>query len=118
MLGRNRVKQVMHSRLPPFERPRCQLPSCPSALEEPRPIHTEAQGAAGVLKVHCLTRCPRCATQYKGERMIGLGKQTRALEQSFHIYNDEDRVFLSSILAKYQQSPEKVAKINAMEVRG
>ena len=117
MLGRNRVKSVLETRLPPFDRPHCQVATCNSKLDEPRPILMESQGAAGVMTVHCLAKCPVCGSQYKGERRIGLGKQTRALEQDFHAFTDEDRAFVSEVLAKYQQDPSRLAKINAMKVR-
>lgn len=118
MLGRTRVKSVLDTRLPPFDRPRCQVSNCNSPLDEPRPILMESQGAAGVMTVHCLAKCPVCGAQYKGERRIGLGKKTRALEQDFHFFTDEDRAFVSGVLAKYQQDPARLAKINAMNVKG
>ena len=45
----------------------------------------------GVLIVHCLGVCERCGAEHKGERKVGLGKQTKALDQEFHLYNDADR---------------------------
>jgi len=118
MFGKQRVSNVMNTRLPAFERPLCLADGCTAKLDEPRPIHTESQGAPGVLRVHCLAKCPSCGAQYKGERLVGLGKKTRALEQSFHPYGEEDRQFVSLLLPKYQQQPDRLQKINEMPVNG
>ena len=118
MFGKQRVANAMNARLPSFERPACQTAGCVSKLDEPRPIMTEPQGAPGVLTVHCIARCPVCRAEYKGERMVGLGKRIRALEQSFHPYNDEDRQFVAEVLAKCQQQPGRVAQIKAMPING
>lgn len=117
MFGKQRITNAMHTRLPPFERPPCQADGCTAKLDEPRPFHTEPQGAPGVLLVHCLAKCPKCGAQYKGERHIALGKKTRALDQAFHPYSDEDRALVASLLPKYQQNPQKLEQIQSMPLK-
>lgn len=114
MFGKQLVSKVMNRRLPAFPKPACA--ACSQKLPEPRPFHTEQQGAPGVLTVHCLAACTHCGAKHKGTRNVGIGKVTRALDQEFHVYNDDDAALVRSLLPKYQQNPEKLANIEAMPV--
>ena len=112
-----RVAGALSQRLPPFETPTCEMEGCGSPLVDPRPILTEESGVRGMLRVHVLTRCPVCTAEYKGERIVKVGFRPTAVSQSFHLYNDDDRALVTSLLPKYMQSAEKLAEINAMPVK-
>lgn len=116
MFGKQRVANVMHKRLPSFPRPDCAKEGCDGKLQEPRPFHTEQQGALGVLKVHCLGICNSCGAHHAGVRNVGQGKATRALNQEFHLYGDDDKVFVESLLLKYQQNTPNLKHIQHMPV--
>ncbi len=90
MFAQRTLQKLLQQRLPSFERPLCQTGTCQSPLDEPRPIGVEGKEGEP-LKVHCLARCPICSAQYKGERMITVGRKgSKALQQEFHPYNDQD----------------------------
>jgi len=116
MFGKQRLARVMHKRLPSFPKPDCAAEGCTGKLLEPKDFHTEQQGAIGVLTVHCLAKCSRCGAPHKGTRNVGLGKTTRALNQEFHLYNDEDAELVRKLLPKYQQNTAKLAEIQQMPV--
>ena len=110
------IAKVLNKPLPAFQRPQCAGTPCDGELQEPRPFHTEQQGAVGVLTVHCLATCTKCGAKHKGTRTIGLGKQTRALQQEFHLYDADDAALVRSLLPKYQQHLGKLHDINNMPV--
>jgi hypothetical protein len=116
MFLKKKIAGVMHRRLPPFERPQCAREGCPGQLLEPKPFHTEPQGAPGVFTARCLAKCERCGAAHAGTRTFGVGKQTRAFTQEFHLYNDADRDVLRALLPKFQNNQPKLAQINAMPV--
>lgn len=117
MFVANCVAGVLNTRLPKFDLPKCETPNCGSHLLEPRPFHTEETDTRGLLKVHCLARCPICAAEYKGERMIRVGRRTEAVSQSFHRYNDEDRALVTTLLPQFKQNAGKLQQIQAMPVK-
>lgn len=110
------LAKVLNKPLPTFPRPKCTSPACGADLLEPRPFHTEQQGAVGALTVHCLSTCPRCGAKHAGTRTIALGRQTRAVQQEFHLYNDDDAALVRSLLPKYQQQQSKLQDIHNMPV--
>lgn len=114
----NRVANAMNARLPSYDRPICLADGCTTKLDEPRPIHVEPQGAPGIMRAHCLAKCPACGAQYKGERIFSIGKTSKAIEQDFHTYGEDDRLFIQPLLAKLQANQGKLREIQAMPVRG
>lgn len=117
MLAAKRIASALNTRLPSFKRPKCQVEGCDAQLMDPRPFHTEETGKFGQLRVHCLTRCPVCTAEYKGERLIKVGRVTEALSQEFHFYNDDDRAFVTSLLPQFKQNSAKLQEIQAMPVK-
>jgi len=117
MFAKHALQKVLQKRLPRFDRPLCQADDCRVPLDEPRPISVEGKEGEP-LKVHCLARCSTCGAQYKGERMISVGRKgSKAIQQDFHPYNDEDRAFVNSLLPAFQQNQAEIQQINAQPVR-
>ena len=112
MFGKkSRIAAILDHPLPTFDPARCSRSGCTGTLGEPRPFHIEAQGAVGVMTVHCLAKCQQCDAPHKGERRVALGKVLTVVDQSFHLYNDQDRALVNQLLPAYQTNAAKMAKV-------